>query len=80
MTSPAPTPLAKPTTIARLEPLELARRLAGDRPPVVLDVRRRDTWATEGGRVPGALWLPLEEIPERARDLPRETPIVVYCS
>jgi rhodanese-related sulfurtransferase len=69
-----------PTGIERLPPQELAVRLAGDRPPVVLDVRRRDVWATEGGRVPGAVWLPLEEFPARVLDLPRDSDIVVYCS
>ncbi len=51
----------------------------GDR-LTVLDVRRREAWATDPARVPGSVWLPLEEVPQRARNLPAETHLVVYCS
>jgi len=62
----------------------LAARLDGgaaDGPPVVvLDVRHRDAWARDPHRIPGAVWVPLDEIPARARDLPRDAHLVVYCA
>jgi rhodanese-related sulfurtransferase len=62
-------------TVAELE----ARRRTGA-PPLVLDVRNRAAWVTRPERIPGALWVPLEEVPARVRDLPTDRPIVVYCS
>ncbi len=65
--------------VGRITPIELDARLhRGDRLGV-LDVRRREAWTAGPARVPGATWLPLEEVPERVRDLPRETDLVVYC-
>ena len=55
------------------------RRRRGER-IAVLDVRRRDAWATDPDHIPGAIWVPLEEAPQRARDLPPDTHIVIYCS
>jgi rhodanese-related sulfurtransferase len=64
----------------RIGPLELddARR-RGDR-VVVVDVRHRDAWSSDPTRVPGAVWLPLGEVPQRSRDLPADAHVVVYCS
>ncbi len=65
---------------SRLTASELYTRLRqGDR-IAVLDVRRREAWSAEPGHIPGAIWLPLEEVPDRLRDLPRDTQIVLYCS
>lgn len=61
-----------------------ARRLDAARrrgePVVILDVRRREAWTVDPARIPGAVWLPLEEVPQRARDLPADAHLVVYCS
>ena len=51
----------------------------GDR-LAILDVRRREAWATEPTRIPGAIWVPLDEVPRRARELPPDAHLVVYCS
>lgn len=69
--APAPTP--------RVSPVSLAEALAGERPPVVLDVR--ETGEVALGTVPGALHLPLGVI-ERdpgATGLPHDREIVVVC-
>jgi rhodanese-related sulfurtransferase len=66
--------------VGRMTATELYSRLRqGDR-IAVLDVRRREAWSADPGRVPGAIWLPLEEVPQRVRDLPRDTQLVLYCS
>ncbi|MFN3596813.1 MAG: rhodanese-like domain-containing protein [Rubricoccaceae bacterium] len=61
----------------------LAARLAGPRPPVLLDVRAADEFAVS--HLPGARRLePLAGdaggIPSDVLALPRDTPIVAYCS
>jgi rhodanese-related sulfurtransferase len=58
--------------------LDQARRRGGR--IVVVDVRHRAAWASDPSRIPGAVWLPLEEVPRRSRDLPADAHIVVYCS
>lgn len=58
--------------------LDQARR-RGER-VVVVDVRHRAAWASDPSRIPGAVWLPLEEVPRRSRDLPPDEHVVVYCS
>lgn len=55
---------------------ELLRRLrTGD--TVLLDVRPGPEY--EGGHLPGALHIPLEELADRLADLPRDKEIVAYC-
>ncbi len=64
----------------RITPQELAGCLRRGEPLAVLDVRRREAWAANPEHIPGATWLPLEELSRRVLDLPRDTHIVLYCS
>ena len=66
--------------LARITPRELDARLRRGERIVLLDVRRRDKWAIKQGGIPGAIWVPLEEVPQRARDRPRDAQIITYCS
>lgn len=66
--------------VERITAHELNSRLLKGEPIAVLDVRRREAWATDPDHIPGAIWVPLEEADQRARDLPPDTHIVLYCS
>jgi rhodanese-related sulfurtransferase len=44
---------------------------------VVLDVREPDEW--EGGHIPGALHIPLSDVPGRLGELPESGEVVVVC-
>jgi rhodanese-related sulfurtransferase len=55
---------------------EEARALVGEGAQLV-DVRVGHEW--DAGRIPGAVHLPLEELPERVGELDRERPVVLYC-
>ncbi len=44
---------------------------------VVLDVRENVEW--KAGRIPGALHIPLAQVPFQGRKLPRDTTIVTVC-
>ena len=50
-------------------------RLLGDE--VMLDVREPDEWAA--GRAPGAVHIPLYELPARLAELPAHRPLSVVC-
>ncbi len=60
-----------------LNPGELQQRLAGENPPFLLDVR--ETWEFEICHIPGSRHIPMEHIPARLDELPRERDIVVIC-
>ena len=44
---------------------------------VLLDVREPEEW--EAGHAPGAVHLPLGQLPDRMTELARDTPVVVVC-
>lgn len=50
--------------------------LIGDA-PLILDVRRASEW--KEGRIPGALHMPLDELPKRISELDPGRPTAVYC-
>jgi class 3 adenylate cyclase len=63
-----------------IAPLALAERMARDEPVLILDVRRPDRWSDDRERIPGAAWVPHDEVIKRAHELPRDRDVVVYCS
>lgn len=48
--------------------------------PNVLFVDVRSQGEYEAGHVKGALWIPMEQIRQHASELPRDRPIVLYCT
>jgi rhodanese-related sulfurtransferase len=44
---------------------------------LILDVRSKDGYRQ--GHIPGAVHIPLDELPKRLRELPKEKEIVSYC-
>jgi|LSQX01.1.fsa_nt_gb rhodanese-related sulfurtransferase len=58
-------------------PEDVQRALAAGEACIVLDVRDRDEW--EAGHVPGAVWIPLDELPQRFRELPEDKMVYAIC-
>jgi rhodanese-related sulfurtransferase/DNA-binding transcriptional ArsR family regulator len=68
--------LERRDSLEPIRPDELRRRLAaGD--VTLIDVRPSDEFAA--GHIPGALSIPVDELAERARELPKRKEIVAYC-
>lgn len=44
---------------------------------LLLDVREYDEWMS--GHAPGAVHMPMDTVPARVEELPRDRPIVVVC-
>ncbi|HSK50445.1 MAG TPA: MBL fold metallo-hydrolase [Solirubrobacterales bacterium] len=63
--------------IELIDPDELAARVDGPEPPLVLDVRNDAEYASE--HIPGSLHIPYGELAERSGELPRERPIATIC-
>jgi rhodanese-related sulfurtransferase len=43
----------------------------------ILDVREKSEY--DAGRIPGAVHIPIRELPKRVGELPKGKPIIVYC-
>jgi rhodanese-related sulfurtransferase len=57
----------------------LKQRLAGqDAAPVILDVR--EPFEYYEGVIPGAVFIPMNDIPARMGELDKDAEIVVYCA
>jgi glyoxylase-like metal-dependent hydrolase (beta-lactamase superfamily II)/rhodanese-related sulfurtransferase len=72
---------AHPQLLERTERItagSLAEQLRDEAPPLVVDVRTPTEW--EERRIDGSVNLPLSRLREQLGELPRERPIVVYCS
>lgn len=70
---------AEREAVASSGPEELLAELAGDAPPLVLDVRTPQEFA--GGHVPGAINIPHDALAGRLAEIEsgRERRVVVYC-
>ncbi|MEZ5653664.1 MAG: rhodanese-like domain-containing protein [Burkholderiaceae bacterium] len=60
-----------------LSVVELARWLASDEPPCVLDVR--EPWELAIASMPGSLTIPIGEITRRLVEIPRDRAVVCLC-
>jgi len=62
-----------------LEPVTLPelRRLLREGGVTLLDVRPREEY--EAGHIPGALSIPVTELPRRVREVPRAREVIAYC-
>lgn len=65
---------------ARITPAELAGRLTGDDPPLILDARSRLGREADGSRIPGALAVDLDDLDSVLAKIPAGREVVVYCA
>ncbi len=71
---------SEPEEVERIGPEELARRLAGDRPPIVLDVRSRSSYEKHPAGIPGGVRVLPDQVEEWAARQTRDKSIVAYCT
>ncbi|MCQ6555463.1 rhodanese-like domain-containing protein [Streptomyces sp. C10-9-1] len=64
---------------SRLTAAQVRAALAGDNPPVVVDVRTCGERG-EHGFIDGALHVALGELPRRLDEIPRDRPLVLHCA
>jgi membrane protein DedA with SNARE-associated domain len=63
--------------VARIRPEELKDRLLD---VAILDLRTSDEVASDGAKIPGALWFDRKELEERHNEIPRDRDVVLYCT
>jgi len=61
---------------AEVDPLTVSG-LVADGEITVIDVR--EDWEFAEGHIPGAVLIPLQSLPERLDEVPRDQPVVVAC-
>ncbi len=67
-----------PVVVDALTPEQLSEKLkASPGSYVLLDVREPDE--RETARIEPSIHIPMNEVPQRLAELPRDTPVVVYC-
>lgn len=85
--TPAPRPAATPPTpepesdtihVPEIAPTAARATLQKERPPLLLDVREPYEW--QQVRIPNARHIPMNSIPVRLAELPRDMPIIVFCA
>jgi NhaP-type Na+/H+ or K+/H+ antiporter len=68
------------TEVPRITPAELAARLEGPHPPIVLDVRSRAQYERDSGQIPGGIRILPDQVEAWAAEALRERSVVVYCT
>lgn len=64
--------------VPELTPREVQARLQSDQSPLLLDVRELYEWRQV--RIPGALHIPMNSVPDRMNELPQGRAVVVFCA
>lgn len=64
-------------SIREITPTELQQLLAGDNPPSLIDVREEGEAAICS--IDGSTLIPMNTLPQRLQELPRDRAVVLYC-
>ena len=63
--------------IAEITPTELQQLLSGELPPTLIDVREEGEAAI--CTIEGSTLIPMNTLPQRLQEIPRDRPVVLYC-
>lgn len=66
--------------MSQIEVRDLFELMATPPPPLVVDVRSPTAVQLEPRRIPGAVHIPLTDVQQHLRDLPRDRDIISYCT
>ena len=59
---------------------ELKRRMDAGEKFAIIDVRNPEAWAESNVTIPGAIRLPIGELDRHLPQIPKDRPIVAYCT
>jgi rhodanese-related sulfurtransferase len=66
--------------MARISVADLYALIEGGASPLIIDVRSATARELEPRWIPGALHVPLPEVAQRLKELPRDRDIILYCT
>ncbi len=64
----------------RITPDELRRRMDAGEDFTVIDVRNPKAWAQSDVIIPEAIRVPLENLEQNLQRIPKNRPVVAYCT
>ena len=59
---------------------DLRHRMNAGEQFLFIDTRNPQAWAESDVKVPGALRIPVSELEKHLTEIPRERPIITYCT
>jgi len=66
--------------IARIRPEELMQMILAGGEVAVVDLRQEIDVEHDSFKLPGAIWMTLDELDERHNEIPRDREVILYCS
>jgi len=66
--------------MARITPKELLDMIVAKEDLAIVDLRNALELEFDGTKLPGAIWIDLQNLEERHEEIPREKEVIVYCS
>jgi len=78
--TPAPAPVATRVYFTRLGPnvdVATVNALQGRDDVLILDVREQSEY--DAGHIPGVTLIPLNDVPKRLNEIPKDKPVIVTC-
>jgi membrane protein DedA with SNARE-associated domain len=66
--------------VARVTPEELLKMIESREDLAVVDLRRSLEVEYDNLKVPGAIWIDLDELEQRQEEIPRDKDVILYCS
>jgi rhodanese-related sulfurtransferase len=68
------------TEATRVTTDEVKARLDRGEPLAFIDARNPTAWGEADTKLPGAIRVPADELPDRLGELPRECGVISYCT
>jgi rhodanese-related sulfurtransferase len=59
---------------------ELKRRMDAGEDFTVIDIRNPQAWAESESMLPGAIRVPIDKLDENLHRIPKNKPVVAYCT
>src|SRR5579862_1072115 len=66
--------------VDRVTPEELMKMIEAGEDMAVVDLRRILEVEYDNQKLPGAIWIDLDELEEREQEIPRDKDVILYCS
>ena len=64
----------------RISADDVKKRMDSDDPPFLIDARDTDDWKESDIKMPGAIRMHSDDLPEHLDEIPHDRLIVTYCS
>ena len=73
-------PTSQATEVRRISAVDVKARLEGGEPLVFVDCRNPKAWSESDVKLPGAIRVESDRVKEHLHEIPRDKPIVAYCT